>query len=123
MLFIFNLLSTLGCPLWSGRVLQRQGQRPHLLTFPLVQLQVRVVQRLIIRQRFCLLVNVPELGEEIEIESLGGADPLLWVQEQHLFQDTHGCGGHTHTHTHARAGQWEGNRSTTGSAPGSQRTV
>lgn len=35
------------------------------LTFPLVELQVCVVHGLIIGQRFCLLVNVSELGEEI----------------------------------------------------------
>lgn len=62
------------------------------LTFPLLELQVRVVHGLVVRQSFGLLVDVSELAEEVEVESLGGADPLLRVQEQHFFQDAHGCG-------------------------------
>lgn len=61
------------------------------LTFPLLQRQVGVIQGLIVRQRLRLLLHLPELAEERQLQGLRRARPALRVQEEHLLQDANRC--------------------------------
>ena len=63
-----------------------------ILTFPLVQGLVCVVERVVVRLCFRLLLRFSELSEVRHNESLCGRYPSLRIQQQHALQHRHGWG-------------------------------
>lgn len=61
-----------------------------ILTFPLAQRQVRVVHRVVVRLRFLLPLRISVVLEVRHREPLGGAHPVLRIQQQHALQHGHG---------------------------------
>lgn len=65
---------------------------PFILTFPLAEGQVCVVQRVVVRLCLCLLLWFSELTEVRQSESLCSGHPALRIQQQHAFQHRHSWG-------------------------------
>lgn len=92
------------CHLWVFCCCSVTLSTRFVLTFPLAQRQVGVVQRVVVQLRFRLLLWLSELGEVRQSEGLCGRGPALGVQQQHALQHRHGWGTRTKVESKAADG-------------------